>query len=676
MRHCPRTAMLVLVATATALVPTQTRAAGPVTADITAAAFGDIYDMSDGAKPIQKGGGYNDIVSGDTWYSTWAADDTAFLIHDDGLGFNNIGGLYARHRLCRLEGDPNASTGGFRGVNLNPGLLGNTIPNHVATPEWRIGYSSSIHEQDGILYEIRHNWSKDASLWPPIDSSIIKSADGGKTWINHLGQTNAALPDKDHAMFPALPWSWLTFIQYGKGGRVPNADKATEYVYLTAAGGHLARVHRSKLPDLNKADYQYYRGDGVDGLLDSSWSKSPADGKPVLFAGDPDAGKTQAGAGDGFSNVVYNFALNRYVATGWSAYFKPGEGGHETGKARFLIYTAEHPWGPWRRVLRYGIWGRAGWNFLLCNKFTTPDGLKMWYVFCGEYKGDTWNYGLQYMPLYLSTGAVDKYEAENASLTGASVASVYPSFSGSGYVTGFAKLGDRIAFAVDNVSDAGWHIVRIRYTSSQANGNTLSVYVNGRKARRVKLSLNNSDCKPRENWTDRSDIYYLRHGANTIEIRQDEGDTATGVMIDYIAVSRERTCDEGKNVAVEATVAASSGDPAGAIKGCVDGVREWTATGTAGQWIRLDWAAPQTIHKVLLYDIASMKDQVLAGTLSFSDGSSVSVGRLQNDGQAGTLVTFPSKTIRWVKFTIDAVRPGSEKAGLGEMQVFAEVRQQ
>ena len=646
------------------------RAAEGGEAEITAAAFGDIHDMSDGAKPIQKGGSHNDIVSGDTWYSTWAGDGAAYLIHDDGLGFNNLGGLFARHRLCRLEGDPNESTDGFRGVNLNPGLLGNTMPNHQATPEWRIGYSSSVYEQDGVLYAVRHNWSKDDALWPPIDSSLIKSADGGKTWINHLGQTNAPLPDKDHAMFPSLPWSFLTFIQYGKGGLAPKADNADKYVYLTAVT-HLARVPRSKLPDLRKEDFEYYRGEGLDGMLDSSWSKAMADAKPLRFLDAANGGKTQEGEGGRLSNVVYNFALRRYVATGWSAYFAPGEGGHDKGKARFIIYTSKHPWGPWQPVLRYGIWGRAGWNFLLCNKYTASDGRKMWYVFCGEYKGDLWNYGLQYMPLYLSTGAVDIYEAENASLQGTSVASDYPSYSGSGYVTGFAKVGDRVTFNIKDVNGTGWHIIGIRYTSPRANANTLSTYVNGKKARRVILSLNDKSGSPREHWTDRSDIYWLNHGSNTFEIRQDEGDAAAGSMIDYIAVSREETHNEGRNVAPEAAATASSGDPANAIKGCVDGRREWTAKGTVGEWIRLDWApAARTVHKVVLYDLASRRDQVVSGTLSFSDGSSISVGKLQNDGQAGTVVTFPPKTIQWVRFTVDAVRPGTATAGLAEMAVY------
>ena len=77
------------------------------------------------------------------------------------------------------------------------------------------------------------------------------------------------------------------------------------------------------------------------------------------------------------------------------------------------------------------------------------------------------------------------------------------------------------------------------------------------------------------------------------------------------------------------------------------------------------------MNKMVLYDLSNTADQVTAGTLSFSDGSTMRVGTLQNDGQAGTVVTFPPKTIKWVKFTVDSVRPGTEKAGLAEIQVYA-----
>jgi hypothetical protein len=396
-------------------------------------------------------------------------------------------------------------------------------------------------------------------------------------------------------------------------------------------------------------------------MLDASWSGAPADAGKVSFAG----------ANVGFMNVVYNPGLKRYVATGCQNYKAP-KSPDFSEKARFEIYSAEHLWGPWKQVMSYGIWGRAGWNMMMANKFGSADGRKMWYVFCGEYKGDLWYYGFQYMPLYLSAGAVDIYEAEAAKLTGARSASGYPGCSGAGYIENFTKPGDRAAFDLKDVSGTGWHIVRIRYTSPKANGSVMSIYVNGRKVKRARFSENGSDCKPELNWTDRSDIYFLKNGANTFEIRQDQGDSGAGLMIDYLAVSREPTYDEGVNIAPAATATASSGEAARAISGCAgDEASEWSATGAEGQWIKLDWGAPRTIGMVRLYDKRSTRDQVASATLSFSDGSTLSVGRLQNDGQAGTVLAFPPKTVTWVKLTIDRVRQGTVSAGLGEFEVYA-----
>lgn len=48
------------------------------------------------------------------------------------------------------------------------------------------------------------------------------------------------------------------------------------------------------------------------------------------------------------------------------------------------------------------------------------------------------------------------------------------------------------------------------------------------------------------------------------------------------------------------------------------------------------------------------------------------VGRTQNDGQAGTAIAFPLKTVTWVKLTVDKVRKGTVSAGLGEFEVYEE----
>jgi hypothetical protein len=60
---------------------------------------------------------------------------------------------------------------------------------------------------------------------------------------------------------------------------------------------------------------------------------------------------------------------------------------------------------------------------------------------------------------------------------------------------------------------------------------------------------------------------------------------------------------------------------------------------------------------------------VTSGTLTFSNGSTpVKVGNLQNDGKAGTAITFPTRKVKWVRFTIDG--SDSSDSGLAEFEVY------
>src|ERR1019366_3294984 len=96
--------------------------------DITAAAMGNIYDYNSlQGREVTPGTGEGPS-SGDNWDSCWGADDTLFVVHDDGRGFGNgVPGIapfvpgpitpdsagsvpYANHGLCRVEGNPNTGT--------------------------------------------------------------------------------------------------------------------------------------------------------------------------------------------------------------------------------------------------------------------------------------------------------------------------------------------------------------------------------------------------------------------------------------------------------------------------------------------------------------------------------------------------------------------------------------
>ena len=76
-----------------------------------------------------------------------------------------------------------------------------------------------------------------------------------------------------------------------------------------------------------------------------------------------------------------------------------------------------------------------------------------------------------------------------------------------------------------------------------------------------------------------------------------------------------------------------------------------------------------TIDQIVLYDRPNLNDQVTAGTLTFSDGSSLATGTLANDGSA-TPLTFSARTVTSVTLTVTAVSATTQNVGLAEMQVY------
>jgi hypothetical protein len=81
------------------------------------------------------------------------------------------------------------------------------------------------------------------------------------------------------------------------------------------------------------------------------------------------------------------------------------------------------------------------------------------------------------------------------------------------------------------------------------------------------------------------------------------------------------------------------------------GAGEWASNGEPNPWIQLTWSSSQTISRIVLYDRPNPYDQSDGGTLSFSDGSSITVTGMPGDGSAKEIL-FPSKTVTWVKFQI------------------------
>jgi LmbE family N-acetylglucosaminyl deacetylase len=138
----------------------------------------------------------------------------------------------------------------------------------------------------------------------------------------------------------------------------------------------------------------------------------------------------------------------------------------------------------------------------------------------------------------------------------------------------------------------------------------------------------------------------------------------------------------GTNIASLAQVTASSecaGDGQGAAK-VVDGViggypgnssAEWSTNREhAGAWLRLTWSEPYTVSKVVLYDRPNTDDQILTGTITFSDGTSMTVGPLNNTGTATEYPVYPARSITSLTFNITQVSSATYATGLSEIQVY------
>ena len=142
-----------------------------------------------------------------------------------------------------------------------------------------------------------------------------------------------------------------------------------------------------------------------------------------------------------------------------------------------------------------------------------------------------------------------------------------------------------------------------------------------------------------------------------------------------ITVSTAAPTDLALTAKATASSAASGQGAAKAIDGVISGYpadssKEWaTNSGKAGSWLKLTWTTAQTIDTIVLYDRPNASDQITGGNIAFSDGSSVAVGSLPNDGSAYTL-TFPAKTVTTLQLNITSVSSTTENVGLSEIQVY------
>lgn len=379
--------------TDTAGTPTtpESRPPGP----ITGASAGIPYTWNNGDAGTPSGTSAGP-TTGDTWYNTWADNGKIYATADDAHGFTNTcnppGGNVIFDELT--GDDPSELTGTYENCLTSFGLAGNK-QNYQDGSTWK---SDGVISVDGTLYvvvarQVDGKGGYPAGLQPSTNASIIKSTDHGRTWSNSFGVTNdpaGAAPQYDaalgraQAMFPGSSFSTPVFINYGQDDdSATTADGADKYVYAISNDGFaydgsymiLGRVLRSKIGDLNAADWQFYSGPpGGEGGEAANWSSNVHDATHVIDA------SHQLSQ----SSVQYVPSLHTYILA--SEYFPftkswPEDGFHTT----WNFYESPHPWGPWTRFFNEptaecyfscSTKSSLGWyDPALVSKFMTMDGL-------------------------------------------------------------------------------------------------------------------------------------------------------------------------------------------------------------------------------------------------------------------------------------------------------------
>ncbi len=135
----------------------------------------------------------------------------------------------------------------------------------------------------------------------------------------------------------------------------------------------------------------------------------------------------------------------------------------------------------------------------------------------------------------------------------------------------------------------------------------------------------------------------------------------------------------GGDIAPNATVTVSGVENGYGFKGATDKIpggypdnrdNEWSSGQKVGATIRLTWKTPQKIDRVQLFDRPNENDNALKSQLTFSDGTTVEVGALPNNGKTPAEARFAAKTVTWVEWKALEVSDNTENIGLGEFAVF------
>jgi len=326
---------------------------------------------------------------GDTWVGAWGEDGSLYSPSNDTFGFN--GACNSNIAMNHIVGEDLLN---LTGETVNPmSDYGESSHLEADGCNWKSGGCISI---DGVLYWAvgRHNYGETSG--DPLrrqtakNASIIKSADGGKTW------SPSAKENYDHPMFPGSRFAAPYFVDYGRN-QSARADQSDRYVYATSNNGFwdngdnmiLGRVPRKSLGDLRGSDWEYYTGG--DGMLASNWTSDPD--HAALILDQPNH--------LGMTGATYLPAFHCYLMIGW---YYPKGGGKMPGASQETVwdfYQSPHPWGPWSKLHSYHFAPQGYYCPTVCLKFSANGGRRLFAITAGDWH-DHSVYRLTFVPLDLS----------------------------------------------------------------------------------------------------------------------------------------------------------------------------------------------------------------------------------------------------------------------------------
>lgn len=353
-------------------------------------------------------------TASDMHWWTWGLDDAIYTLEDDG---DNFGGPYWYAHILKVTGTPPNHTvttaTDFEGYDFRQRLPQKLLLRYVCglvavdsamyvclyDYDWNIPSKPVAFDTLYRLMKVHKPWENvDASLSQRFDfinkysklggvAAIIKSADGGKTWLN--------APDESTPAFFSPSFGAPAFLTFGKGNTETPPGLAP-YVYAVsndvswATGDHvrMGRVHRDSIT--HRRAWQFYGGLKPSGR--PKWVAAEAASKPIFT----DPGHV------GHPTITFNKALNRYFLITFSDVVPHRENAPLATMKKWDIeselqmYESRNPWGPWKLFHSEKPWGGKNHTDYLAqmpSKWLSADGLSGSIVFAGDYTRDGAHYG-------------------------------------------------------------------------------------------------------------------------------------------------------------------------------------------------------------------------------------------------------------------------------------------